>query len=303
MVFNKTWDETKPAGSRDINLGDDDIREKQVAVRERLAVDHAFYEDETGHSDVGYHLKATLVTGASPTQVADTGILFCKDVAGKAELHWIDEDGDEIQLTSGGKFLLDNAVESNNTFIKALDAAGTGTVDLIKANASDIPVLPDGAQMATSAAPTVDAGIVNKKYCDDTFPVKAAVNSRTAQLAASQVVGSTDITSTGSEADMTDMSITLTTTGTKLLCMFSAPLEPTLQGDAINVYINIDGTNKRHMHLEIYSHSGMGAFQHLETGLTPGSHTVKIRWVHVGATWNQKGSSDSSRILTVVDLD
>ncbi len=56
---------------------------------------------------------------------------------------------------------------SNNAFLEALDFAGTGTVDLIKANASDKPVLPDGAQLATNAAPTLDPDIVNKKYADE----------------------------------------------------------------------------------------------------------------------------------------
>jgi len=56
---------------------------------------------------------------------------------------------------------------ANNTYLKATNNAGTGTVDLIKANTSDVAVLPDGSELATSAAPTADADIANKKYVDD----------------------------------------------------------------------------------------------------------------------------------------
>ena len=43
----ETWDETKPAGSRSPALGDDDIREFKVAIRERLAADHDFEASES----------------------------------------------------------------------------------------------------------------------------------------------------------------------------------------------------------------------------------------------------------------
>lgn len=55
----------------------------------------------------------------------------------------------------------------NDTYLKAVDNAGTGTVDLIKANSSDVAVIPDGSELATSAAPTADADIANKKYVDE----------------------------------------------------------------------------------------------------------------------------------------
>jgi hypothetical protein len=106
MAFTGTWDETKPAGSRARSLGDDDIRDFKRDIRERLAIDHQFVNDETGDATVGYHKKVTLKTTTNPTAVADTGILFCKDVAGKAELHFIDESGAVIQITSGGALKL-----------------------------------------------------------------------------------------------------------------------------------------------------------------------------------------------------
>lgn len=59
----------------------------------------------------------------------------------------------------------------NDTYLTAKDYAGTGTVDLIKANTSDVAVIPDGSELATSAAPTADADIANKKYVDDQIAV------------------------------------------------------------------------------------------------------------------------------------
>ena len=124
-----------------------------------------------------------------------------------------------------------------------------------------------------------------------------------------QVTAATDITGAGSEADMTDMTTgTFSTVGTKLLCIFSAPFWSTNSNQSISldVYINVDGSNVRHRHGQ-FNTSGYGnscyeiAFQHLATGLTPGNHIVKIRW-NSAATTYQYGSTQSERILTVIDM-
>jgi hypothetical protein len=102
--YNETWDETKPSGTRDRSLGDDDIREFKRAERERQAEDHCRYEDETGHDDVGYHKKTTLVAQPeSPISVENAGIVYTKNVGDAVELHFKDSANNEIQLTTGGK--------------------------------------------------------------------------------------------------------------------------------------------------------------------------------------------------------
>ncbi len=171
IVHIETHDEEKPAGTRARSLGDDDIREFKRTVRERLAIDHEFMADETGEIAVGCHKKITFaeIQGSDPTTYTNIGYLYLKDVSAVVELFWKDESGNAIQITTGGKILGDNVQLSNNTNLKAKDAAGTGTVNLIKANASDKVEIPDGAVLATSGAPTVDAGIANKKYTDDKF--------------------------------------------------------------------------------------------------------------------------------------
>ncbi len=177
-------DPTEPEGGANPKLGDDTIRTLAAAVIEYLQKNHytgsanvnGGYDDDAAGEHTQITFNAPLAN--DPANTANKGDLYIKDVSGKAELFFQDEDGDAIQITSGGKILfasLSNIV--NNTYFKAIDAAGTGTVDLIKANASDIPVLPDGSQLATNAAPTEDAGLSNKKYVDD--QIDATVGSGT----------------------------------------------------------------------------------------------------------------------------
>ena len=117
-----------------------------------------------------------------------------------------------------------------------------------------------------------------------------------------QVVGTSDISAPGSISDMTDMAITLTTYGTKALVLFSAPFLTThTADDNCTVYIYIDGVQKRKSAIAMYSHVQNIAFHHLETGMTPGPHTIKIRWA--GSNIQQVGATESERILTVIDMD
>jgi hypothetical protein len=55
----ETWDETIPNNSTNANQIDDKVVSFKVATRERLAVEHCFYEDETGHTDVGEHKQGS----------------------------------------------------------------------------------------------------------------------------------------------------------------------------------------------------------------------------------------------------
>ena len=87
-----TWDETKPAGSRNPKLGDDDIREFKRAVRERLAEDHVFESTETtafgaASSQIGHHKKCVFVEqSSSPETAANEAALFSMEVGGTSVL-------------------------------------------------------------------------------------------------------------------------------------------------------------------------------------------------------------------------
>ena len=74
----------------------------------------------------------------------------------------MDASGNVIQLTKDSYINNAYLVLPNNTYLTAVDAAGTGTVNLIKASTDDVPVLGDGAETYDSSAPTEDEGIANK---------------------------------------------------------------------------------------------------------------------------------------------
>lgn len=149
------------------------VRASKEDVAERLA--SFMYGFTSGETTKGLKFLEFVTQATAPSTAADSFMLYAKDVDGKAELHGKSEDDVEVVLTRLGKLLLDSGILTNDTFLKALNAAGTGTVDLIKANASDKPVLPDGSELASSAAPTTDVQVVNKKYVDDEIIANAQV--------------------------------------------------------------------------------------------------------------------------------
>lgn len=110
MVYIETWDEEKPAGSRARSLGDDDIREFKRAIRERLAADHEFADDESGDDNIGYHKKATLIDSVTDfAAVTGCGVLYAKTASAHLELFYRNSDGIH-QLTVNGA--IPNAISS-----------------------------------------------------------------------------------------------------------------------------------------------------------------------------------------------
>lgn len=164
-----SWTDTlktsTPAGTDDPREADDRMREIKAAFVERFDIDHYCEASATSTYDAADTGKHRYVTFREPNDLtsmsADESALFSKDVNSLTELHWIDESDNVLQLTSKGANL------ANDAYLIAGDIAGTGTVDLIKADANDDVVLADGAELATSAAPTTDQAIANKKYVDD----------------------------------------------------------------------------------------------------------------------------------------
>lgn len=131
MAYTRTWDssnEASPADSDQRSAGAGKIRNLKVDVRERIAKDH--YMDIAGtDADHGEHVKVTLRVGSAPTQAANKGILYAKDVLSKAELFYIDEDGDEVQITSGGELNYSEFASGTIMFFYQ-DTAPTGwTID------------------------------------------------------------------------------------------------------------------------------------------------------------------------------
>lgn len=99
------WDETTPADTALVSTGDNIIRQMKTQMRELVAVEHEM--DSSGQdTDWGWHKKVTLYEqGSNPSSVSNAIILFVKDVSGKPELHFKDESGNVMQITSAGQII------------------------------------------------------------------------------------------------------------------------------------------------------------------------------------------------------
>lgn len=129
-VTGTNFNMIKPASTDSPRNGDDEIRNTKEGFRERLNRDHDFTSTtntvdvgvNSNDADVGKHRKVTFVSVITTPEVAtyDKGFLYAKTVSDKGELHWEDEDGQEVQLTSVGVL---------NITAAAIAAADTNIVD------------------------------------------------------------------------------------------------------------------------------------------------------------------------------
>jgi len=151
MSKNNALNPNRPASTGESpRLGDNVIRTLAAAVAELLNIDHyvgsdsgsGYTEDAAGeHKKIKFNAPMT-----TPTNVTNKGFLYTKDVSGVVELHFLDEAGNEIQLTTGG-------------ILNSCNLTGSQTVAGVK-TFSSFPVTP-------SSAPTTDYHAANKKYVDD----------------------------------------------------------------------------------------------------------------------------------------
>lgn len=122
MAKTYSFDVSAPANSAAPSGGAAAIRLLKDAIHERANLDH--YWEKSGDTadvdDVGYHRQSTLLVQTSATAKANAGILYTKDVSGKAELHYKDEDDNEIQLTSGGAINVSAAFVATDFILTAL---------------------------------------------------------------------------------------------------------------------------------------------------------------------------------------
>jgi len=178
-----TYDNDTPAVGSAPGLGYAYIQEIKKAAQERMNVDH--YWPLTGtqvsDSEAGQHRQVEFYGPiTTPTHATNKGWLYIKDdVDDKAELHWLDEDGNEKQITSAGILKVvagdydadsidqDDIRLANDSYLTARNVAGDGDLNIIKANASGVPEILVGAVLSADTEPASNAGIANKKYVDD----------------------------------------------------------------------------------------------------------------------------------------
>jgi hypothetical protein len=121
------WDETKPAGSRSIKLGDDDIREMKTQIREIIAVDHEFISTQTAVTG-GQHKQVTLQDSADlGTGATGKCFLGAQGAEGSAELYFTDEDNNDVKITDSGKLCTTSltTVASISTIMNLIYPIGT----------------------------------------------------------------------------------------------------------------------------------------------------------------------------------
>jgi hypothetical protein len=186
--YSSAWPVHRPVGTTDFTADDTGrIAIDTTTSPNRVAV----YIYGIGWVNIGLLLGSTLLVPSEikllertgdPTNVANYGFIYTKDVGAVTELFYIDSAGTVKQITNAGKFnivatdiaadlLNDTKIKlRNNQPLRTFDAAGTGTVNALKVNASDLLELMTGAVLATDTAPASNAAIANKKYVDDKFP-------------------------------------------------------------------------------------------------------------------------------------
>ena len=155
--------ENSPAGSDNIALGDNRIREYKTQNREILEVDHD-YPSSGQSATAGQHKQVTLQEAADiGTGAEGVPILGAQTVSGKAELMFTDEDNNDIQISSNGKLKISSGRLENNTNLIARNAAGDGDLNLLKANASNqaehglVSLFNGGVLLPEITAPTTAA--------------------------------------------------------------------------------------------------------------------------------------------------
>lgn len=117
------FDESSPADDDIVSQFPANERAARSAVKTNFGIEH----HDTDDADIGKHLRVTFKDplGSKPTIGASEGALYTKDVSSKAELFFEDEDGDEVQVTSGGK-LKEDIIPANTKMIFKQSTAPTG---------------------------------------------------------------------------------------------------------------------------------------------------------------------------------
>ena len=139
---------------------------------------------------------------SDPTAAAGVGFVYSKDVSAKAELHYLDEDGNVVQITTGG-FLMGISAGSINSL--AIGAANT----VLKSDGTDAAWGTIGpANLAADAVET--AKILDANVTGDKLATNAVTNSKIGSGAVQRAeLGTLTATEAGSISSGTVKEITL----------------------------------------------------------------------------------------------
>jgi hypothetical protein len=118
-VPTSAWSESSPAGSDQINAGDNSIRLAKTQIREVIDVDHDFPSSGQA-ATTGQHKQVTLQEQADIGSGAEgVPILGAQTIDTKPELVYTDEDDNDIQMTIKGTPVAINGCDAKTTPVAA----------------------------------------------------------------------------------------------------------------------------------------------------------------------------------------
>lgn len=181
-TFTNDWDEANPTDNTYANEIDDYNVALRVDVSDR--VKDMIYGFTAGENDGVQGFKELTFkqqAAAAGTPSADQIVLYSIDDGSNCGLYAKEENANAIEFIKydgsnfglNGDVLLPDTVDEdairldNNSYLTARNAGDDGDVNLIKANADDVPEILVGAVLSADTAPASDAAVANKKYVDD----------------------------------------------------------------------------------------------------------------------------------------
>ena len=179
------WDNDVPLDATVIDVGAAEIRANWKAIE---------------NGEVPFDFIALLTQGTAPTVAANYGAVYTKDVSTKAELHWKDESGNVIQITTAG--LLDaskvtaksgtgltiTAASGQNITIKMGDAAGAKKISFT--DSADVEVASLNSDGDLSITDLTASNISTLIDADQAIKTWVSYNGDTTTINASKGVDS-----------------------------------------------------------------------------------------------------------------
>ncbi len=235
------FDKDKPAATTSLRNSNPEILANWAALETAIAQDHEF---STGGTNSGKHEVLTMEeeTSAGASSTNELHVQAIDGGSGQPEFAITSEDGDELQMTKDGDlYSSDNlVVVGTSTLGGAVTANGGITLgagdDLIGSATSDITFntdkftvagdtgntlvagtldvtgeatvgsLADGTALTTSAAPSADAEVANKKYVDDSVKGDISGNAEFVVKAWGLITHPTTVTVSGNISSVSNPS-------------------------------------------------------------------------------------------------
>lgn len=184
-LFMGAWDKDKPASSTSLRSSNPQILANWSALETSFG---AFHEFSTGGTNSGENVSIKFNAPIStPDDAANKLWIYGKDVGGKIELHILDEDDNEIQMSSAGDlFSSTGLIVTGTSTFNSSATLGAGD-DLIGSATSDITFNTNKFTVAGATGNTLVAGtldVTGKATLGDTsVAVTQSANDNSTQIA------------------------------------------------------------------------------------------------------------------------